>query len=375
MWRIALRMLLGDRPKYLALVCGLGFAVLLISQQAAIFMGLLIRATGPLQNVAQPDLWVANKFVRYVSETRALSDEDLGRVRSTPGVEWAEPFFNARVQCDLPSGNSRYINLVGIDRTTMVGQPPEMTQGRLEDLRIADAVIVEETARRKLEDVAIGDVLKLNDRRALVVGYCRAKPGFDSPAVVYTTYANCLRFVPLGRNAMTYILVKVRPGADIAEVQRRIGELPDVAAFTHAEMNARTIDFIIRETGIGINFGITVLLGLIVGLAVSGAIFYQFTTENSRNYAVLKAMGARRGALIGMVLLQAVWVGLIGYGVGVGATALFTLQSRMPGTELAAYFPWQLLIGSLAGMILCISVGALLSLRRVLRLEPAVVFK
>ncbi|MCW5765073.1 MAG: ABC transporter permease [Phycisphaeraceae bacterium] len=375
MWRIALRMLLGDRPKYLALVCGLGFAVLLISQQAAIFMGLLIRATGPLQNVAQPDLWVANKFVRYVSETRALSDEDLSRVRSTPGVLWAEPFFSSRVQCDLPSGNSRYIQLVGIDRTTMVGQPPVVTEGRLEDLRIEGAVLVEESARSKLENVRIGDTLKLNDRRAIVVGYCRAKPGFDSPAVVYTTYANCLRFVPLGRNAMTYVLVKVRPGADVRRVQEEIGRLPDVAAFTHAEMTDRTVRFILIETGIGINFGITVLLGLIVGLAVSGAIFYQFTMENSRNYAVLKAMGARRGALIGMVLLQAVWVGLIGYGVGVGCTALFTLQSRQPGMELAAYFPWQLLVGSLVGMILCISVGSLLSLRRVLRLEPAVVFK
>lgn len=368
-------MLLGDRPKYLALVCGLGFAVLLISQQAAIFMGLLIRATGPLQNVAQPDLWVANKFVRYVSETRSLSDEDLSRVRSIPGVQWAEPFFAARVLCDLPSGNTRYISLFGIDRTTLVGQPPELTAGRLEDLRIADAVIVEESARSKLENIGLGEELKLNDRRAIVVGFCRAKPGFDSPAVVYSTYANCLHFTPLGRNAMTYILVKVKPGVDVAAVQRDIGLLPEIIALTHPQMTARTVDFIIRETGIGINFGITVLLGLIVGLAVSAAIFYQFTMENSRNYAVLKAMGAKRKALIGMVLLQALWVGLVGYGIGVGLTALFTLQSRRPGTELAAYFPWQLLVGSLIGMLLCISVGSLLSLRRVLRLEPAVVFK
>jgi len=375
MWRIALAMLLGDRPKYLALVVGLSFAVLLISQQGAIFLGLLIRATGPLQNVTQPDLWVADPFVRWVSETRPLSDSDLFRVRSVRGVQWAEPFFNARVTCDLPSGGQRFVNLVGVDRTTLVGQPPEVTEGRLEDLKIDGAVFVEESARAKLENVRIGDQLKLNDRRAVVVGFCRAKSGFDSPALLYTTYEQAVTFVPLGRNAMTFILVKVKPGEDVKEVQRRIGELPDIAAFTTDEMRAKTVDFILNETGIGINFGITVLLGVIIGLAVSSAIFYQFTLENSKNCAVLKAMGAKRPALIGMVLLQAVWVGCIGFGCGVGLTGLFALLSRKPGVELAVLFPAWLFAASFVGMILCISVGSLLSLQRVLRLEPAVVFK
>jgi putative ABC transport system permease protein len=375
MWRIALAMLLGDRPKYLALVVGLSFAVLLISQQGAIFLGLLVRATGPLQNVAQPDLWVTDPYVRWVSETRALADSDLFRVRSVSGVQWAEPFFSARVSCDLPGGGQRLVSLVGVDRTTLVGQPPEITEGRLEDLKIDGAVFVEESARSKLENVKIGDELKLNDRRAVVVGYCRAKSGFDSPALLYTTYAQAVTFVPLGRNAMTFILVKVKPGEDIASVQARIAALPGVAAYTTDELRAKTMNFILVETGIGINFGITVLLGVIIGLAVSSAIFYQFTMENSKNYAVLKAMGAKRPALIGMVLLQAVWVGCIGFGCGVGLTGLFAIMSRTPGTELAVLFPAWLFGASFVGMIACISVGSLLSLQRVLRLEPAVVFK
>jgi putative ABC transport system permease protein len=375
MWRVALRMLLGDRPKYLSLVCGLAFAVLLISQQGAIFLGLLLRSTGPLQNVAQPDLWVADPFIKWISETRALADPDLQRVRSVPGVEWAEPFFSVRASCDLPSGDSRFVNIVGIDRTTMVGQPPEVTAGNLEDLRIPDAVLVEESSRSKLENVGIGDVLKLNDRRAVVVGFCRAKAGFDSPAVVYTTYENAITYVPLGRNRITYILVKVKPEASIREVQAAVNRIDGLAAFTPEEIRDKTINFILVETGIGINFGITVLLGIVIGLAISAAIFYQFTTENLRNYAVLKAMGAKKPALIGMVLLQSLWVGLVGYGVGVGVTSLFSLASRKPGTELAVVFPWWLMLGSFLGMLLCISAGALLSLQKVLRLEPAIVFK
>lgn len=368
-------MLLGDKPKYLALVCGLAFAVLLISQQCAIFMGLLIRSTGPLQNVRQADLWVTDPAIKWVSETRNLAESDLQRIRSVPGVLWAEPFFTGRASADLPSGATRIVNLIGIDRTTMVGQPPLVTAGRLEDLRIQGGVLVEESSRAKLDNVSIGDTLKLNDKRAVVVGYCQAKPGFDSPAVIYTTFANAITFQPLGRNTVPYILVKVKPEVGLQAVQASINALPGVKALSWSELNAITIRFILIETGIGINFFITVLLGLVVGLAVSGAIFYQFTMENARAYAVLKAMGTKNFKLIGMVLIQAAWVGLIGYGIGVGLTGLFTLQSRRPGTELAALFPWQLLVGAFLGMIACISVGSFLSLQKVLRLEPGVVFK
>jgi putative ABC transport system permease protein len=368
-------MLLGDTSKYLSLVFGLAFAVLLITQQGSIFLGLMLRATGPLQNISQPDLWVTDPYVKWVSETRALSDEDLNRVRSVPGVAWAEPFFTLRANAELPSGNFRNVNIIGISRTTMVGRPPEVLVGRLEDLKIPDAIMVEETARRKLGNPGIGDTLKLNDRRAVVVGFVRAKSGFDSPAVIYTTYENAITYVPLGRNKLSYVLVGVKPGEAISDVQARIDRLPDLAAFTPDQMRWKTVQFIMAETGIGINFGITVFLGFIVGLVVSAAIFFQFTLDNLRNFAVFKAMGARRRTLVSMILIQALTVGLIGFGIGVGGAGLFTLAGRKPGAELAAFFPWPLMIGALLAMLLCISLGSLLSLQRVLRLEPAVVFK
>ncbi len=375
MVRIALRMLVGDRAKYLSLVCGLSFAVLLIVQQGAIFMGLMLQATGPLQNISQPDLWVGDPYLKWVTETRNLSDTDLNRIRSTPGVAWAEPFFNTRAACDLPDGDFRFVNIVGIPRTTMVGRPPEITRGRLEDLRISDAVLVEESGRAKLGYPKIGDTLKLNDRRAVVVGFCRAKFGWDSPSVVYTTYENAITYVPLGRNKITYILVGVKAGADVNAVQRAISALPDLVALKPDELRMRTIRFLVVETGIGLNFGITVALGIVVGLTISAAIFYQFTLENLRHFAVLKALGATRTRLVGMVVIQAGLIGLMGYGVGVGGAALFCLSARKPGAELAAYFPWQLLLVGLAGTVLCLAAGSLLSLRRVLTLDPALVFK
>lgn len=364
-----------DRGKYFALVVGLAFATLLLAQQGSIFLGLLKRATGPLQNVAQPDLWVTDAFTRYVLEYRPLADRDLERVRAVPGVAWAEPFFSSRAPVELPDGSFKTAQIIGIDRSTMIGRPPTVTQGRLEDLRAPDAIFVDESSRKRLAGVKIGDTLKLNDRRAIVVGFCQVKLGFESNAVIYTTYDNAIRFTPVGRENIPFILAKAQEGVEPKALAKRISLQTGLGAYTRDEMAGRTIDFILSETGIGINFGITVLLGFVVGLAVVTAIFYQFTLENLRYFAVLKAMGTRSRMLVMMVLLQALVVGLIGFGIGIGLVGAFALTGRRPGAELTPYFPWQMLLLSLVAILICIFMGSVLSLRRVIKLEPAIVFK
>lgn len=374
MLSIALKMLFGDRTKYVTLVLGLAFATLLMNQQGAIFLGLLIRSTGPLQNVHQPDLWVTDPSTRFIAEFRSLADQKLSRVRSVPGVRWAEPLFTAYAVVEVNDGTFQRVQLMGLPRNSLVGRPPQMIEGSLEDIRIPDAVIVEETALQRLAGLKIGDELKLNDKRAVVAGICRAKKGFESNLVFYTTYENAMRFTPVGRKNISYILVKAQEGADLSEVRTSINALGDVAAFTRMEMAWRTIDYIIKETGIGINFGITILLGFVVGLLLSAAVFYQFTIENLRHFAVLKALGARGATLVGMVLLQAMVVGVIGYGIGVGFASLFSILSREANSELDVLFPWQLMLGSFVATIVCIVLASILSMRRVVAVAPARVF-
>jgi putative ABC transport system permease protein len=374
MLHVALRMLFGDRTKYVTLVLGLAFAALLMNQQGAIFLGLLNQATGPLQNVTQPDLWVADPGTTWVAEYRAIADQKLGRVRSVPGVEWAEPFFNNWAVTELSDGNFKKVQILGIARTTLAGRPPEITSGRLEDLWIPDAILVEESSRAKLNNVDIGDVIKINDSRAVVVGFCKAKRGFESNAIIYTTFENAVRFTPVGRRSISYILVNAKDGVDIGALREEINALGDVVAMTPAEFRTRTIDFIVIATGIGVNFGITIALGFVVGLLLSASIFYQFTLENLRHFAVLKAMGTGNGRLVGMILLQAGVVGCIGYGIGAGVAGMFTIISRQIESDLATSFPWELLVGSFFATLFTIGMGSLLSIRRVMTVEPGVVF-
>jgi putative ABC transport system permease protein len=371
---IALRMLFGDRAKYVILVSGLAFAALLMCQQGAIFLGLLNQATGPLQNVRQPDLWVTDPGTTWVAEYRPLSDEKLARVRSVPGVEWAEPFFNSYAVVELPGNRFKRVQILGVPRTTLVGRPERMVAGRIEDLWLPDAVVVDERSLRYMPGLEVGTVLKINDRRAVVVGLCKARRGFESNAIVYTTFEQAVRFTPTGRKKISYILVKVKPGFEVARVQQAIDALGDVVALTHGEFQSRTVNFVLSQTGIGVNFGITIALGFAVGLLLSAAIFYQFTAENLRYFAVLKALGTRSSRLVGMVVLQALIVGVIGFGIGSGAAGVFTIVSRRVESDLASYFPWELLAGVFFATLLTILLGSVLSIRKVLRVPAAVVF-
>jgi putative ABC transport system permease protein len=121
------------------------------------------------------------------------------------------------------------------------------------------------------------------------------------------------------------------------------------------------------------NFGIAVTLGFLVGTAIAGQTFYNFTLDNLRHFGALKAMGATNATLLRMILLQALLVGAIGYGLGVGAASLF--GSLLGNTELAFKLPWQLLLISAAAIMLICLLSAFISIRKVIRLEPAIVFK
>jgi putative ABC transport system permease protein len=381
---VALAMLMGDRGKYLGIVMGLTFASLIMTQQPAIFLGLMTRSYSFISDVGLPDIWVMDPKVQFIDDIKPMQDTELYRVRGVSGVAWAVPLYKGLIKARLYDGTFQTCNLIGLDDATLIGGPPVMLAGRLEDLRRSDGVIVDiegattklakaPTQDRKPVPLAIGDTLELNDRRAIVVGIAKTTRTFQSQPVLYTTYNRALLYAPRERKLLSFVLVKAKPGQNVDELTRRIRQTTGLAAYTQQQFQTLTYDYFMKNTGIPINFGISVTLGFIVGAAVAGQTFYNFTMENLRQFGVLKAMGASNGVLLRMILLQAMLVGSIGYGMGVGLTALFGFAMR--NTILAFKFPWQLLVFSGAGVTLICMFAALLSIRKVIRLEPAVVFK
>ena len=383
--RIAIKMLVGDRAKYLGIVMGITFASLLITQQSAIFVGLMTRTYSAITDLRLPDVWVMDPKVQFIDDIKPMQSTKLLNVRGVEGVEWAMPLYKGLLKARLDNGNFQSVNVIGLDDATLIGGPPAMVEGRLADLRRNEGVIVDAVgAADKLAKpprepggprvpLAVGDTLEINDRRATVVGISSNSRTFQSQPIVYTTYSRALGYAPPERRLLSFVLVKAKPGQDLKELTERITRVTGLAAYTREDFEKLTVNYFMKYTGIPINFGIAVVLGFIVGTAIAGQTFYNFTLDNLRQFGALKAMGAQNGTLLKMILLQAVTVGLIGYGLGVGLASLIGYVSR--GSELAFRMPWQLLAVSGSAVAISTTFTALLSIWKVVRLEPAIVFK
>ncbi|MFL5339481.1 MAG: ABC transporter permease [Gemmataceae bacterium] len=381
---VALRMLMGDRTKYLGIIFGIAFATLLMSQQISIFAGIMGRTGSQIKDVRDADIWVMDAHTRFIDEVPPLPETDLQRVRGVSGVAWAVKMYKGQVTCRLESGQYRSTILFGLDDNSLVGAPRQMIVGNVEDLKLPDAVVVDKSGHEYMwpgEPIQLGRTFELNDHRAVLVGVCKVSPPFTTLPVLYTRYSQAERFVPHERNLMSFILAKPQPGVPAEEVCQRIETISQgeehrqLVALTQDQFFWKTIRYFLGSTGIPVNFGITIVLGFVVGVAIAGQTFYLFTVENLKQFGALKAMGVCNTRILGMIFLQALVVGVIGYGVGAGLTAAF-FEGTSHITHLAGLgmMP-EVMLGVGGAVLFIVLLASLVSARRVLLLEPAVVFR
>lgn len=378
MYLIAIKMLIGDRAKYIMLVSALSFAALLMNQQSSVFIGLMRWTTATLRNTDIP-IWVVDPNVEQVNEVKPMRDTDLARVRSVSGVAWALPFYFSLQQARLYDGTFKSIQLLGVDAATLIGAPAVMLEGRVEDLWRTGGVIIDIVGLQKINQdskhpLKLGDTFDINDNEARIVGICKVEPSFFGYPFVYTTYDRAIEFAPATRRNLSFVLVQPLPGIDHDQLVHKIQEETGLRAYTQDDFYWSTIWWFVRNTGIPISFGTTILLGFIVGVAVSGQTFYSFILENLGNLGALKAMGASNKLLARMLLLQAALAGVIGYGIGIGLASLFGYFALQRG-QPPFFMPYQIpLITFIAIMCIC-AFSALLGIRKLSRLEPAEVFR
>jgi putative ABC transport system permease protein len=381
---IAMKMLFGDRAKYIGIIVGLTFASLLITQQSAIFAGIMTRTFSFLLDVGLPDIWVVDPHAKYIDDIKPIQDTQVLRVRSVEGVQWAVPLYKGSLSVRLKDGTYQTCTIVGLDDETLMGGPPNMLSGDLSYLRRSGAVIVDATgAAGKLAHIRasgesvplkVGEEMEINDNQAVVVGTCNVTQTFQNVPVLYMTYSSATLFAPGQRLLLSFVCVKAKPGQNLHELCRRIELATGLSAYTRNDFKMVTFLYYMKYTGMPINFLTAVALGFLVGVAISGQTFYNFTLDNLRYFGTLKAMGARNGMLLRMILLQALVVGAIGYGLGVGAASAWGMLIG-GHTQLAFRLPWQLLVVSaVAVLVICLS-SAAISIRKVMKLEPAVVFR
>lgn len=384
---LALKMLFGDTAKYLMLVAGLFFATFLIVQQASVFCGLMRWTTSTLKNVPAP-IFVVEERVEQINETNPLRDTDVARVRSVSAVKWAMPLYSGIQRARLADGSFKTIQLLGIDAASLAGAPQRMIEGNLEDLRLPNTVVIDELALDRLSidktpanRIKIGDRFEINDVEARVVGICEAMRSFTGGPYVWTTYERALQYSPPQRKMLSAVIAAPADGLTASEAVARIEEQTQLRAYVNQDFgendkdfNTSTVWWYVKNTGIPISFGTTVVIGFIVGVAIACQTFYAFVLDNLRHLGALKAMGMSNFRLATMLLIQAFTVGIIGFGIGLLATAGFAMGA-LENDQPPFYMPWQIPVAAFCVIQVICMLAALMGIIRLSLYEPAMVFR
>lgn len=375
---VALKMLTGDRAKYLGLIFTIAFCTFLLENQTSIFAGIMKRTGSQIRDVTDAEIWVMDPKTEYFEQTKALKDTDLTRVRGVEGVQWAVKLFKGNPVARTLDGKFDVSICLGLDDSTLAGVPRKMLLGSWERLREPDSVIIDKAGYVLLfpdEPLELDRTIELNDHKATIVGISDASAPFASYPVMHTRYSQAVNFVGRERTQLSFVLVRPQPGVDPLELSRRIEEQTGLRARTSEQFQWDCVLYYLKHTGIPVNFGITIAIALIVGIVVAGQTFYIFTIENLKQFGALKAIGVTNWRITGMIVLQALTVGTMGFSIGSGLCAAFfaITANNLPTRGLVLM--WQNAIGTGVAILFVVILASLISIRRVLVLEPAEVFR
>ncbi|GLQ87383.1 ABC transporter permease [Dyella flagellata] len=394
MFRIAIKMLWGDRAKFAGLIFGIAFTSFLVTFAMSYFCGFMTWGFALIAENPSADVWVMDPAVPSTELTTNLPDSALYRVRSVQGVHYAVPMALGTAEVRFPNGSFQSFQVIGVDDASLAGIPPIQAGASPSLLRAPDAVLVAEggtsdklNTPARVQDqwpygashldvptrmLQAGDELQINDRRAVVMGIAQALPRYPARPLLYTTIANASRFLPPERHRLTFVLASAAPGISARELATRIQASTGLRARAASDFKTDTVLwFLVNSEDVG-DIAAMLLLAMTVGFGVTGVMLYIFTSENLRHYALLGAMGATPRLLIRMLFVQAGMCAMLGSGLGLGACSL--------ASYAVGYidYPFRLmwftpLFGML--MVVLVSLGAAaLSVRPVLKLSPAVVF-
>ncbi len=370
----AFKMLIGNKAAFIGVIFGIFLAVLLISQQSAIYLGLVSRSYRIVTNISAPNIWVIDPATQGEDLIRSMPKDYLQYVKSIPNVEWAVPVTYLLLPLTTPSGIFTVSEVYGVDDKTLVGIP-NLLEGNIQDLYRNGGVILDSNSAENLLAITLpngekaplklGDALEINGHRVVVAGIAKTTPGFFPQPVVFMINSQVEQFS--GTNRIQYIVAKTRENADVQAILNQINSNKNMLGLTSKQLESRISDHFLK-TGILINYGISVLLGMIIGFSIAGQIFYIMTLHNLCYYALIKALGGTEAMILKMIVFQAVVVGTIGYILGTGVTLLWGFAIK--GTTLTFEFPWQLLLlTGFFAVIICIFMAAL-SVRKIFRLDP-----
>ncbi len=421
---IARKNLFEDIPRFLVAQAGIMFAVSLVTIQTGIFDG-FTRTSTTLINSSQADIWVSSDTMVHLGLTLPIPVSQLSQTQQVAGVERAEGLIFKTPLWRDSGGNIMSVVLIGFDPQGQLFTPTNITQGSMKALSEPYTIIVDQTDLHTLNLQQTGDVGEIASLPARLVGLtkgnhsiianpfvftslesanaygnsgltsnldCKLQKGSDgikctttysksAPTDITTTAPTSVKPAPpvpkhlTGNDLITYILVRAKPSEDLQTLKHQIeAALPSTRAYTQAEMIEKTQTYWQQRTGIGFILGLGAAVGVIVGIVIVSQILYSSVSSHLKEFGTLKAMGASDWVIYGVIWEQALWMAVLGYlpsmvlclGLAAWTSATQGILILITPTTAIAVF----------GLTVLMCVGSsIFAIQRVIRVDPAIVFK
>ncbi len=370
---LAVRNLFHDRVRLAVTLTGVVFAVVLIVVQLGLYLGFSHTTTALVDN-SRADLWIVAKNVPYIEQGIPFSERKVYAVRATPGVAEAQNYIVRFSRWKRADGQEEATQIVGVNPESTMGQAWNIVAGKREDLKVDDSVFVDRIYFPKLGVHGLGDKAEIVGHRARVVGITQGLRSFTTSAYVFTNYRNALDYASLRDDQTMFILVKAQAGVNVGDLQRRLeAGLTDVDVLTRQQFSDMTRHYWMFTTGAGMAVLMAAALGLVVGVVVVAQTIYSTTMDHLREFGTLKAMGATNGYIYRVIMKQAVIAAVLGYALGIALSVFIVRESGKGGANIE--LPWQLGVGMFVVTVSMCVIAAFVSINKVTKLDPALVFK
>jgi putative ABC transport system permease protein len=370
---LARKNLLHDRLRFVITVAGVAFAVTLVLVQVGLFMGLLDKATVTIRN-ASADIWITSHNTPNVDFARTFPETAVLRARSVPGVQRADNLIVSFMNIQLPTGALEGALVYALEDFSAWNLPWRVPEGSAADLARGYGLLLDRSAAQRYGAFAVGDQREIFGRRFRIVGTSAEAASFTTTPIVFMDYTNAQELQETLRGNTTYVLVRLAPGADAAAVQAELQRrLPYNDVLTSEEWARRSRDYWVRSTGLGMSMGVTVFLGVLVGIVIVAQTLYTSAVEHVKEFGTVKAIGGSNLAIYRILGEQALIAAVLGFALG--AALSYAVRPAMAAINLNVLLSPGFTAVVFAGtLVMCLG-AALFSFRRVAGIDPALVFR
>jgi putative ABC transport system permease protein len=370
---LAVKSLLYDKTKFVITVAGVAFAVALVFVQTGLFIGLMDNATITIEHI-DADLWVTSRNTPNVDFSHTFPETYVDRVRTVPGVKYADNLLVWFAQIALPNGAQEGSELYALKDFRRWNVPWNYSGAHLEDLRRGDFIMLDDSAKKRFGPFNVGEYREINGQRFKVIGRTKDALSFTTTPLFFVDFDRAQQLNELLKNRTTYILVKLEPGADVNAVKEEIRRrLPYNDVYTKHEWATLSRGYWVKNTGLGLNIAVTVFLGCLVGIVIVAQTLYSSTMEHIKEFGTVKAIGGSNADIYMILAKQATIAALCGYAVG--AAMAFAMGPAVQKIQLKLIIPHEVSIAIFFGSIVMCLAAAMISFRKVANIDPALVFR